>query len=85
MKAPPTSVQRQQTKIQFANTQDYLNYELGNTQRRSPPLYIRLLGLSICALVGSTIAWATFSKVDEVATASGQVISASQVQPMQST
>ena len=84
MKAPSKSVQRQQTKIQFANAQDYLNYELGNAQRRLPPLYIRLLGFSVCALVGSTIAWATFSKVDEVATAPGQVIPASQVQPMRS-
>lgn len=84
MKAPSTSVQRRQTKIQFANAQDYLNYELGNAQRRLPPLYVRLLGFSICALVGGTIAWATFSKVDEVATAPGQVIPASQVQPMRS-
>ncbi|NJK51882.1 MAG: HlyD family type I secretion periplasmic adaptor subunit [Leptolyngbyaceae cyanobacterium SU_3_3] len=84
MKTPPVSVQRQQTKYQFANTQDYLNYELGNAQRRLPPLYTRLLGVGICALVGGTIAWATFSKVDEVATAPGQVTPASQVQPMRS-
>ncbi|HIK14527.1 MAG TPA: HlyD family type I secretion periplasmic adaptor subunit [Leptolyngbyaceae cyanobacterium M33_DOE_097] len=84
MKAPSVSVQRQQTKVQFANAQDYLNYELGHAQRRLPPVYIRLLGFSICALVGGTIAWATFSKVDEVATAPGQVIPASQVQPMRS-
>jgi hypothetical protein len=58
MKTSPTSspIQRQQTKIQFANAQDYLNYELGNAQRRLPPLYIRLLGFSICALVGGTSA-----------------------------
>lgn len=79
-----SSIQRQQIKHQFANTQDYLNYELGNAQRRLPPLYTRLLGVGICALVGGTITWATFSKVDEVATAPGQVIPASQVQPMRS-
>lgn len=84
MKTPSISVQRQQTKVQFANAQDYLNYELGNAQRRLPPVYVRLLGVAICALVGGTIAWATFSKVDEVATAPGQVIPASQVQPMRS-
>ena len=77
MKTPSLSVQRQQTKVQFANAQDYLNYELGNAQRRLPPVYVRLLGFSICALVGGAIAWATFSKVDEVATAPGQVILAS--------
>ena len=37
MKIPSISVQRQQTKVQFANAQDYLNYELGNAQRRLPP------------------------------------------------
>lgn len=84
MKAPPTSVQRQQTKYQFASTQEYLNYELGNAVRQLPPLYTRLLGFGICALVGGTIAWAALSKVDEVATAAGQVIPASQVQPMRS-
>ena len=52
MKTLSTSVQRQQTKVQFANAQDYLNYELGNAQRRLPPLYARLLSFSICALVG---------------------------------
>lgn len=84
MKNSPTSVQRQQIKHQFANSQQYLNYELGNAVRRLPPLYTRLLGFGICALIGGTIAWATFSKVDEVATAPGQVIPASQVQPMRS-
>jgi HlyD family secretion protein len=82
MKAPPTSVQRQQTKIQFASAQDYLNYELGNAQRRLPPLYVRLLGATICALVGSTIAWATFSKVDETATATAEVIPSTRIQPV---
>lgn len=85
MKVPSVSVQRQQTKVKFAHAQDYLNYELGNAQRRLPPLYTRLLGVGICALVGGTIAWATFSKVDEVAIAPGQVIPASQVQPMRLT
>ncbi|MBI4783261.1 MAG: HlyD family type I secretion periplasmic adaptor subunit [Oscillatoriophycideae cyanobacterium NC_groundwater_1537_Pr4_S-0.65um_50_18] len=82
MKAPPKSVQRRQTKIQFANAQDYLNYELGNAQRRLPPLYIRLLGFTVCAIVGSTIAWATFSKVDEVATAPAEVIPSTRIQPV---
>jgi HlyD family secretion protein len=82
VKTPSKSVQRQHTKIRFANNRDYLNYELGNAQRRLPPLYIRLLGFSICALVGSTIAWATFSKVDEVATATAEVIPSTRIQPV---
>lgn len=84
MKTLPTSIQRQQTKQQFADVQGYLNYELGNAVRRLPPLYTRLLASSICVLVGSVIAWSALSKVDEVATASGQVIPSSQVQPMRS-
>ena len=84
MTSPPTSIQRQQTKQQFTDVQGYLNYELGNAVRRLPPLYTRLLASSICVLVGSVIAWSALSKVDEVATASGQVIPSSQVQPMRS-
>jgi len=34
-----SAIQRQQTRHQFANTQGYLNYELGNAVRRFPPLY----------------------------------------------
>jgi HlyD family secretion protein len=77
-------IQRQQTKQQFANTQGYLNYELGNAVRRLPPLYTRVLVGAICLVVTGTISWAAFSKVDEVATANGEVVPATQVQPMRS-
>lgn len=79
-----SSVQRQHTKQQFANTQGYLNYELGNAVRRLPPLYTRVLVGGICLTVTGAIAWAAFSKVDEVATANGEVVPATQVQPMRS-
>jgi HlyD family secretion protein len=79
-----TSIQRQQTKYQFANPQQYLNYELVHAVRNLPPIYLRLLGAGICTLVVATIAWAALSKVDEVATATGQVIPASQIKPMRS-
>ncbi|HIK14889.1 MAG TPA: HlyD family type I secretion periplasmic adaptor subunit [Leptolyngbyaceae cyanobacterium M33_DOE_097] len=79
-----SSIQRQQTKRQFANTQEYLNYELGNAVRRLPPLYTRVLVSGICLAVTGTIAWAAFSKVEEVATANGQVVPATQVQPLRS-
>lgn len=75
-------IQRQQVKHQFANSQDYLNYELANAIRHLPPLYTRVLVAGICLAVTGAIAWATFSKVDEVAVASGQVIPSTQVQPM---
>jgi len=80
----PASIQRQQTKRQFANTQEYLNYELGNAVRRLPPLYTRILVGGICLVVTGAIAWAAFSKVEEVATANGEVVPATQVQPMRS-
>lgn len=79
-----SSVQRQQTKQQFAHTQGYLNYELGNAVRRLPPLYTRVLVGGICLAVTGTIAWAAFSKVDEVATANGEIVPATQIQPMRS-
>lgn len=84
MKSSTSSIQRQQTKQQFANTQGDLNYELGNAVRRLPPLYTRVLVGAICLAVTGAIAWATFSKVDEVATANGEVAPATQVQPMRS-
>jgi HlyD family secretion protein len=85
MKPTPTNpIQRQQTKYQFANPQQYLNHELTIAVRRLPPIYMRLLGFGICTLVVSTIAWAALSKVDEVATATGQVVPASQIKPMRS-
>lgn len=82
--AKTSSIQREQTKYQFANPQSYLNYELSIAVRRLPPIYMRLLGFGICTLVVSTIAWAALSKVDEVATATGQVVPVSQIKPMRS-
>ncbi|MBW4458771.1 MAG: hypothetical protein KME47_00740 [Nodosilinea sp. WJT8-NPBG4] len=79
-----SSIQRQQTKQQFASTQSYLNYELGNAVRSLPPLYTRVLVGGICLAVTGTITWAAVSKVDEVTTANGEVVPATQVQPMRS-
>jgi HlyD family secretion protein len=79
-----SAVRRQQTKHQFANTQGYLNYELGDAVRSLPPLYTRVLVGAICLAVTGAISWATFSKVDEVATANGEIAPATQVQPMRS-
>ena len=79
-----SSIQRQRTKHQFANAQDYLNHELGHAVRRLPPLYTRILFGGICLAVTGAITWAALSKVDEVATANGEVAPATQVQPMRS-
>lgn len=74
--------QARQTRQQFVNPEDYLSYELGQAVRALPPLYTRLLAGTISAIVFGTIAWAYFSKVDEVAVTQGELIPASQVRPV---
>lgn len=76
--------QARQTRQQFANPEDSLSYELGKAVQELPPLYTRLLAGSIGLLVIGTIAWAYFSKVDEVATAPGELIASAQVRPVRS-
>lgn len=76
--------QARQTKQQFAKSEDYLSYELGKAVQELPPLYTRLLAGSISLLVFGTIAWAYFSKVDEVAVAPGDLIASTQVRPVRS-
>ncbi|NJL22853.1 MAG: hemolysin D, partial [Leptolyngbyaceae cyanobacterium SM1_3_5] len=81
--APATqAAQARQTRQQFANPEDYLSYELGKAVRELPPLYTRLLAGSLSLLIFGTIAWAHFSKVDEVATANGELIPSSQIRPV---
>ncbi|HEY9632540.1 MAG TPA: HlyD family efflux transporter periplasmic adaptor subunit [Coleofasciculaceae cyanobacterium] len=73
-----------QTKEQFANPEDNLSYELGKAVQELPPLYTRLLAGTISLLVFGAIAWAHFSKVDEVAVAPGELIASVQVRPVRS-
>jgi HlyD family secretion protein len=75
-------VQARQTKERFAKPEDQLSYELGKAVQELPPLYTRLLALSIGLLVLGAIAWAHFSMVDEVAVASGELIASTQVRPV---
>jgi HlyD family secretion protein len=77
-----SSAQNRQTRQQFVTPEDYLSYELGKAVRELPPLYTRLLAGTLSALVFGTIAWAHFSKVDEVATAQGDLIPSAQVRPV---
>ncbi len=76
--------QARQTKHQFAKSEDYLSYELGKAVQELPPLYTRLMAGSISLLVFGTIAWAHFSKIDEVAVAPGEVLGSTQVRPVRS-
>jgi HlyD family secretion protein len=77
-----SSAHARQTRQQFANPEDYLSYELGKAVRELPPLYTRLLAGSMTVLVLGAIAWAHFSKVDEVAVTQGELIPAQQVRPV---
>ena len=81
---PPaaTPAQVRQTRQQFVNPEDYLSYELGKAVRELPPLYTRLLALSLTGIVFGTLTWAHLSKVDEVAVAQGELIPAAQVRPV---
>lgn len=74
--------QIRQTRQQFVTPEDYLSYELGKAVRELPPLYTRLLAGSLSLLVFGAIGWAHFSKVDEVATAQGELIPSAQVRPV---
>jgi HlyD family secretion protein len=77
-----SSAQIRQTRQQFVSPEDYLSYELGKAVRELPPLYTRLLAGSLSLLVFGAIGWAYFSKVDEVATAQGELVPAAQVRPV---
>ncbi len=74
--------QARQTKQEFANPDAYLDYELGKVVQELPPLYTRLVGLSLSLAVFGVIAWAALSKVDEVASAPGKIIPSEQVLPV---
>jgi HlyD family secretion protein len=78
------AAQARQTKQVFARPEEQLSFELGKAVQELPPLYTRLLAGTISAIVFGTIAWANFSKVDEVATAPGELIASTQVRPVTS-
>jgi len=75
--------QARQNRQQFASPEDYLSYELGKAVQELPSFYLRLLAGGMTAIVVSAIAWAHFSKVDEVAVANGELVPAQQVRPVQ--
>jgi HlyD family secretion protein len=77
-----TPAQSRQIKQQLANPKESLSYELGKAVQELPPLYTRLLAGGISVLVFGTIAWAHFSKIDEVAIAQGQLIPSTEVRPI---
>lgn len=76
------AVQARQTKERFAKPEEKLSYELGKAVQELPPLYTRLLAGTISVIVLGTISWAHFSEIDEVATATGELIASTQVRPV---
>ncbi|MEM7554633.1 MAG: HlyD family efflux transporter periplasmic adaptor subunit [Cyanobacteria bacterium P01_A01_bin.84] len=77
-------VQARQTRQKFAKPEDQLSYELGKAVQELPPLYTRALAGTISIIIFGAIAWANFSKIDEVATAPGELIASTQVRPITS-
>jgi HlyD family secretion protein len=80
-----TPAQSQQTKQRLADPEDSLSYELGKAVQELPPLYTRFLAASISLLAFGMLAWAYFSKIDEVAVAQGELIPSTQVRPVRTT
>ena len=76
------AVQARQTKERFAKPEEQLSYELGKAVQELPPLYTRLLAGTISVVIFGTISWAHFSEIDEVATATGELIASTQVRPV---
>ena len=76
------AVQARQTKERFAKPEEKLSYELGKAVQELPPLYTRLLAGTISVVIFGAISWAHFSEIDEVATATGELIASTQVRPV---
>jgi HlyD family secretion protein len=76
------AAQARQTKQRFARPEDQLSYEVGKAVQELPPLYTRVLAGTITLIIFGAIAWANFSKIDEVAIAPGELIASTQVRPI---
>jgi HlyD family secretion protein len=74
--------QSRQIKQQLATPEDSLSYELGKAVQELPPLYTRLLALTISTITIGLVGWAHFSKVEEVSVAQGKLIPSNEVRPI---
>jgi HlyD family secretion protein len=79
---PNSAAHARQTRQRFVSPEDYLSYELGKAVRELPPLYTRLMAGSLSLLIFGALGWAYFSKIDEVAVTSGELIPAQQIRPV---
>jgi HlyD family secretion protein len=80
----PAPALSRQTQQQFADEATYLSFELGQAIQELPPLYTRLIAVSLSFAVFGAIGWAALSQVDEVAIAPGELIPSDQIQPVRS-
>ncbi len=74
--------QSRQIKQQLATPEDSLSYELGKAVQELPPLYTRLLALTISTISIGMVGWAHFSQVEEVSVAQGKLIPSNEVRPI---
>jgi HlyD family secretion protein len=79
---PNSAAHARQTRQRFVSPEDYLSYELGKAVRELPPLYTRLMAGSLSLLIFGALGWAHFSRIDEVAVTSGELIPAQQIRPV---
>jgi len=79
---PNSAAHARQTRQRFVSPEDHLSYELGKAVRELPPLYTRLMAGSLSLLIFSILGWAHFSRIDEVAVTSGELIPAQQIRPV---
>ena len=79
-----SAIKSRQIKQQFVSEDRYLAYELGQAVKKLPPLYTRFLAGGISVILFGALAWAHFSKVDEVAVAQGKLVPAEQMRPVRS-
>ncbi|GAB4366456.1 MAG: HlyD family type I secretion periplasmic adaptor subunit [Elainellaceae cyanobacterium] len=80
----PSGIHARQTQQQLNSEHEYLSYELGKSVKELPPFYTRVLGLGISLFMFGSLTWAYFSKVDEVAIASGQLAPSEALRPVRS-
>lgn len=80
----PPAIQSRQTRDRLNSEHEFLSYELGRSVKELPPFYTRLLGIGISTIVLGTLTWAHFSKIDEVATATGQLVPSEEMRPVRS-
>ncbi|WP_051050596.1 biotin/lipoyl-binding protein [Pseudanabaena sp. PCC 6802] len=77
--ASPSQLRQTREQLQ---SEDYACQELAKAIAELPPLYMQVLSGGICLLISAVLAWAHFSRVDEVAVANGEFVPSTEVRPV---